>query len=264
VPKLKFDIECPNFDYAFDREAENMGPNERGQLPKELLFKIFRRGAAYDAKSTSKLGFLGKLYILLKSLNKRWILLVEDQDRGLTEGQFLSLKETIKKEGNTIEAARELISSGTFVLGGKELMDAYARLNNLSISPAYNFLVKNKNQNKSKILEYTSQMEYICRFLSFYESKKKKWVMSIGVSMPEFLVLSYIYHGREVVSSQIYKEVYKYAYNSSSTQIKLAFGSLQRKGFVEKIGVKKGVKIRITAAGSDMVNEIISKYAVNC
>lgn len=241
-----------------------MGPAEKSQLPKEILFKLFRRGATYDAKSTSKVGFLAKLYVLLKSLNKRWILLVEDQDRGMTEGEFLALKASLRRGENTIEAAGMLISSGTFVLGGKELMDAFGRLNNLSISPAYNFLVKNKNHKNTKIGEYKAQMEYICRFLSFYESKKKKWVMSIGVSMPEFLVLTYIYHGREVVSAQIHKEVYKYAYNSSSTQIKLAFGSLQRKGLVEKIGLNKGCKIKITAKGTDMVNTIISQYAVNC
>jgi len=202
---LRFNIECENFDLYFEKMVSNMGPADKGQLPRDLLFKIFQRGFAYDAKSTNKLGFLAKLYILLKSLNKRWILIVEDENNGLTEGQFLSLKATLKKEGNTVEVANEFISSGTFVLGGKELMDAYGRLNSLSISPAYNFLVKNKNQNKGKIVEYRAQMEYIARFLSFYESNKKRWVMSTGVSMPEFLILTFIYHGREVVSSQIYK-----------------------------------------------------------
>lgn len=264
MPKLRFDIECDNFDLLFAKLAENMGPLEKSQLPKELMFKMFRRGAIYDAKSSNKLGIAGKMYVLLKSLNKRWILLVEDDKDGMTEGEFLAWKASLKKGGNTIEEAGKLISRGEFALGGKELMDTYGRLNSLSISPAFNFLVKNKNQKNTKIGEYKSQMEYLCRFLSFYESQKKKWVMSIGVSMPEFLVLIFIYHGREVVSAQIHKEVYKYAYNSSSTQIKLAFGSLQRKGLVEKIGLNKGCKIKITAKGADMVNTIISQHAVNC
>jgi len=241
-----------------------MGPLEKSQLPKELMFKMFRRGAVYDAKSSNKLGLAGKLYVMLKSLNKRWILMVEDEKLGLSEGEFLAWKTGLKKEGNTIEEAGKLVSRGEFVLAGKELMDTYGRLNFLSVSPAFNFLVKNKNQKNSKIAEYKMQMEYLCRFLCFYEANKKRWVMNIGVSMPEFLVLIFIYHGGEVVSSQIHKEVYKYAYNSSSTQIKLAFGSLQRKGLVDKIGRSKGVKIRITPLGTAMVNDIISKYAVNC
>ena len=240
-----------------------MGPLEKSQLPKELMFKMFRRGAVYDAKSSNKLGIAGKMYVLVKSLNKRWIFLVEDDKEGMTEGEFLAWKASLKKGGNTVEEGGKLISRGEFALGSKELMDTYGRLNNLSVSSAYTFLVRNKNQNKSKTAEYKSQMEYLCRFLSFYEAQKKKWVMSIGVSMPEFLVLIFIYHGREVVSSQIHKEVYKYAYNSSTTQIKLAFGSLQRKGLIEKIGRSKGVKIRITGLGSSMVNDIVSKYAVN-
>jgi hypothetical protein len=264
VPKLRFDIENDNFDLLFAKLAENMGPLEKSQLPKELMFKMFRRGAVYDAKSSNKLGLAGKMYVLLKALNKRWILMVEDEKEGMTEGEFLAWKASLKKGGNTVEEAGKLISHGDFCLAGKELMDTYGRMNSLSVSPAYNFLIQNKNQKNTKIGEYKTQMEYICRFLSFYESQKKKWVMSIGIGMPEFLVLIFLYHGREMVSSQIYKEVYKYAYNASGTQIRLAFGSLQRKGLVDKIGRSKGVKLRITALGIAMANDIISKYAVNC
>jgi hypothetical protein len=241
-----------------------MGPLEKSQLPKELMFKMFRRGAVYDAKSSNKLGLAGKLYVLLKSLNKRWILMVEDEKEGMTEGEFLAWKTALKKGGNTVEEGGKLISRGEFVLAGKELMDTYGRLNSLSVSPAFNFLIRNKNQKNSKIAEYKAQMEYLCRFLCFYESNKKKWVMNIGIGMPEFLVLIFIYHGKETVSSQIYKEVYKYAYNASGTQIRLAFGSLQRKGLVDKTGRSKGAKLRITPLGISMVNDIISKYAVNC
>lgn len=264
MAKLKFDISCPNFDSYFSKSIENIGEQEKSSLPKELLFKLFRRGGIYDATSTNKLTFIAKLFILFKCLKKRWYIVVEDEENGMSVEQFWAFRKALGKRNYDLNNAGELISTGIFVLASKELAETYGHLNNLSVSNAYNFLVKTKNTEVSKFTEYRQRMDYITNLFSFYESQKKTWVMATGLSIPEFLVLTYIYSRGEVVSAQLHKTIYKYAYNSSSTQIKLAFGTLQRKGMVEKIGVNKAVKLKITAAGIEIIDHIFRKYALNC
>ncbi len=262
MAKLKFDISCPNFDSYFSKSIESIGDQERASLPKELAFKLWRKGGIVDATSSNKLGFLAKVFVLWKVLKKRWVIIFEDE-AGMNEEQYFQFKANLKKREYGMVPSEDLVSTGSFVLGSKELFETFSRLNFLSVGPAYSFLVKTKNTEVSKSIEYTQQMTYLFRMLSWYESKKKRWVMDTGLSMPEYLVLIFIYERGDVVSSQIHKEIYKYAYNSSSTQIKLAFGTLQRKGMLEKYGVKKGVNIRITALGIDILHRIADKYIIN-
>lgn len=264
MSKLQFDILCENFDHFFAKEASIMSPNQKESLPPELVYKIFKRGHTYDNKATTKLSFIAKLFILFKASRKRWIIIVEDEVNGMSEEQYFEYKRLHGRNEVNVDLAEPLVSQGIFVLGCKELVDSYAKLNMVSISGVYNYLVKSKNKDYTKPDEWIAQMNYVARFLSNYESNRKTIAMQTRLNMSEFMVLLNIYHGKSVLSASIWKDVYRYSFNSSKTLIKVAFGTLQSKGYIEKIGVNKGANIQITALGKDVINDIMSKYVVNC
>lgn len=261
---LKFDVENENFSYFFLEQATKMSESQKELLPKELLYKIFTKGHRVNTKSSNKLSFLSKLFVLIRSLNKRWTLMIEDDEKGMTEAEYFEYKEKTKKRNYTSEVAGTFISEGNFVLANSELFNAFHRLNHLSISPAYNYLQKVKNKNYLKPDEYIRNMNYINRFISHYESQRKKIVLETGLTMAEWLVLTHLYSGTEMLGSFIYKEKFRYSYNSSSTKIKVAFGTLQNKGYIVKHGTKSGARLQITPLGKDKINGIMAKYVVNC
>lgn len=264
MPKLQFDIECVNFEHFFEAQASGMTEGQREQLPKELLYKIFTKGFRVNTKMSGKLSFIAKLFVLFKALRKRWIIIVEDDANGMTEEEYFKFKDLTAKRNYGQDNANELISTGTFVLGCTELVNTYSRLNNLSNSAAYNYLTKGKNKDYTKPEEYIRNQNYICRFVNHYDSQKKKIVMETGLTMAEWITLTYLYDGTERLGSFLYKEKFKYSYNSSSTKIKVSFGTLQSKGLITKHGTGKGCKLQITALGKEKTNSILQKYVVNC
>ena len=261
--KTRFDVDCDNLSLYFADEIEKISPQSKSELPKDISFKLFRGGGKFNSNSTSKLGFLAKLYVLWKALNKRWWIVIEDEDRGMTPGQFMELRKAYRNRDYGVEKANTLVMSGTFVMADKELSQCFAYLNRLSTSPAYNYLIKGKNKATCPAAEWSKQMAYICSFLVAYEKNKKSWVSTYNVSIPEWLVLIYLYNGNEIVGSPIYKEVFKRAYQSSPTKLRNCFSTLQNKKLIQKTGTGKGAKISITALGKDTVDSILTKYALN-
>lgn len=264
MPKLQFDIDCTNFQYFFEAQAAGITESQRELLPKELLYKLFTKGFRVNTKMSGKLGFLAKLFILFKALKKRWIIIVEDDENGMTEEEYFKFKKLTSKRDYGQDNANELLSHGTFVLGCTELVNTYSRLNHLSNSPAYNYLSKAKNKDYTKPDEYLRNQAYVCRFINHYDSQKKKIVMETGLTMAEWITLTYLYDGLEKLGKVLYTEKFKYSYNSSSTKIKVSFGTLQSKGFITKHGTGKGCKLQITALGKEKVNAVLQKYVVNC
>lgn len=261
---LKFNIENVNFEHFFLEQATRMSEHQKELLPKELLYKIFVKGFRIDTKSTSKLSFVAKLYVLVRSLNKRWVLMIEDDEKGLNTEDFFKYKEQTKKRNYTSDSATNLISEGEFVLGDSELFDTFDKLNRLSTSPAYNYLMKVKTKNYLKPDEYKRNMKFIANWLNNYESKRKTLVLQSGITMAEWITLTYLYDGEEKTGRVLYTDKFKYSYNTSATKIKLSFGSLQSKGFITKYGNGQGCKLQITALGRQKANSIIEKYVVNC
>jgi hypothetical protein len=231
---------------------------------KDISFKLFRGGGKVNATNTSKLNIIYKIYILWKCLRKRWWLIFEDEENGMSTEEFIKLKEYEKKRDYSTERATSLISSGTFVLASKELATNFSYLNYLSNSAAYNFVVKNKNNPTNKADEWNKRMKYLAKVFRWYESNKKVWVSEYGISIPEWYVLLYLYDGNEVLGSPIHKEFYRRTYQSSPTKIKRCFGVLQSKKLIEKTGEARGAKLRITGLGIDTVNRILTKYAIDC
>lgn len=261
--KTKTDISAENFDLFFSREFENISPQAKDGLPKDLSFKLFRKGGEFNSKSTSKLGFIEKLFVLWKCLNKRWWIVIEDEHKGISADQFVALKNAPKIRDYTIEQSEELIASGTFILASNELCNTFSYLNHLGASGAYNYLIKAKNSPKNKVTEAQKEKSWVANFLANYDGQKKNIVANTGLTIPEFYVLLCLYDGSEVASSSIYKEKFKRAYQSTPSKIKLAFGTLQHRGYITKYGVVKGVKLKITPLGKDVLNGIFDKYIFN-
>lgn len=262
--KTRFDLDCENFDYYFASIVPTLTPLQKEKLPRDITFKLFRKGGDFNTTSSSKLGFIAKLVILWKCLRKRIWIVVEDEENGLSVDQFLELREAEKKKDYSIERASGFIASATFITANKELGDTFAYLNLLSTSPAYNYLMKGKNKIPNKTKEWVDQMAYICRFLTCYEGNKKRVVSETGMTPPEWYILISIYHGKLVKSSSIWKETFRYSYQNSRGKMKAAFIPLQNKGYIEKDGAKSATHFRITPLGREIVNDILAKYALNC
>lgn len=262
MPKLQFDISSDNFMYFFEKEAALMTESQKELLPKELLFRLYAKGGRVNVKETAKMSFLAKVFVLFKALKKRVIIIVEDDAEGMTEEEFFKWKKLTSKQNYSSDNAGKLITEAKFVLGNKELCDAYHRLNGLSGSPAYNYLIASKNKDYTKPKRWLEGMNGIIRFLTDYEATRKKITLETGLTMADWLVLIHLYHGNLIPSAPIHKEHYKYSFNSSASKIKMAVSLLQQRGFVEKVGVSRLAKIRITALGKDRINDIMKKYVL--
>lgn len=261
--KSKWDVDCENFNFFFHKLSALMTEAQREVLPKDLYFKIFKRGGAYDTTSTNKLSFLAKCFILIKALRKRMVIMIEDDNEGMDEKTYFEYKELLSKRKYSTSNAGELIEDSVFVLGNRELFDTYSKLNDLSCSPAYNYLIKAKNPVPNKTTEHRAYMDYVAKFLVNYEANRKRIHMNSGLGITEWLTLLTMYHGNEVSGSVIYKNIYKHSFNSSATKIKVAFGTLEASGYIEKFGKSKGMKMRITPLGRNKCTEIMNKYVIN-
>jgi hypothetical protein len=264
MAKTRFEISCENFDLFFDHEMGKISPSAKAELPKDVGFKLFRGGGKLNTKSTSKLPLVAKLYILWKCLNKRFWIMVEDDDEGMSTGQFMELRKAYKKKDYSIDQVNVLKSYGEFVLSSGELADSMTYLNRLSGSGAYNYALKGKNSVKNRVTEDFKERAYLARFLTNYDSQKKNIISSTGLTVPEFYVLLSLYEGKEVPTSHLSKEKFKRAYQSTPSKIKLAFGTLQSKGLVVKNGVIKGATLQITSSGKELLNSMFEKYILNC
>lgn len=262
MPKLQYDISSDNFMYFFEKEAALMTESQKELLPKELLFRLYAKGGRVNVKETAKMGFLAKLFVLFKALKKRVIIIVEDDANGMDEEEYFKWKKLTSKQNYSQDNAGKLITEAQFVLGNKELCDTYHRLNGLSGSPAYTYLINSKNKDYTKPQKWLEGMSGIVRFLSQYEANRKKITLQTGLTMADWLVLIYLYHGNLVPSAPIHKEWYKYSFNSSASKIKTAVSLLQQRGYIEKEGVTMKAKVRITALGRDKVNEVMKKFVL--
>ena len=261
--KTLLDISAENFDYFFANEAKNISPIAKESLPRDIAYRLYKGGASFNPKYTSRLNFLQRIFVLWKCLKKRIYIVVEDEENGITEGEFLKLRQQLKQRDYGIDKASSFMPSATFVLANKELCDSFSYMNRLCISPAYNYLTKGKNRIKNPANEWSRQMKYIVRFLMEYDKNKKTWVAEYKLDIPEWYILISLYHGEEVKGSPIHQEIFRRAYQSSQSKLKRSFGTLQAKGLISKTGEGKGAKMRITPLGTDMVNNIVSKYALN-
>lgn len=262
--KTKIDIISENFDLIFEREIESLSQEAKESLPRDIMFKIFRKGGAFDSKSTSRLSFDEKMFVLWKAKKKRLGIWIEDEKVGLSVDQFVDLRQSDRQRDYGIEQAEGMVVPGVMVLAGKELADTFTYLNHLTTGSAYNYLIKGKNNTTHPITKNNREGSYIAKFLANYDGQKKNIVANTGLTIPEFYVLLTLFDGREVISSTIHKEKFRRAYQSTPSKIIRSFKTLQDKGFILKFGVAKGAKLQITPLGKDTISRIFDRYILNC
>lgn len=262
VNNEKYDVIHENFDGFFEQRARHLTEPQKNSLPRKLMVKLFRRGGRITTNMNSnKLTVLEKIFVLFKAFKSRWFIVVEDESGGGYEEWVEFKKQTKKKELSETNANRNILE-GHFFLANKELSDAFSYVNEICTSLAYGYLIGAKNS--KGIAQWRKERQYIARFIVNYEAQKKRITVNMGITLPEWYVLVYIYNDKEVQSSSLHKDIFKYSFGSSATQIKRAVVALQDKGMVVKTGKTKGSTIKITAQGSDYVNQIMSKYIINC
>lgn len=263
MSKTVFDLNCENFDHYFASQLPNLTPEAKDGLPRDIVFKLFRKGGDAKSKSTSKLSFLAKLYVLCRSLGKRWYLVIEDEERGLKLSQFNDIPRMLKERRVDMGNAEDFMLTGGYILADRELSDLFSYLNRLSSSKPYNYLVRAKNAPPNEITEENRATDYVTRFLMNYEGCKKDLVSQTGLNIPEFFVLMALYPGEETVGATLYNKVFKRSYQSSPAKIKVAFGTLQQRGYIRKWGISKGAKMQITPLGRECFRGILDKYLLN-
>lgn len=262
--KTLFDIESDNFELYFQKQLSGITDVGKQKLPPDVNAMLFKQGNKINETNVKKLGFVAKLFILWKALKKRVWVIVENDESGMTPEEFLELQKEVRKRDYGVPKAEGLNAHSIFITGNKELCNTFEYLNNLSASPAYNYLLKTKNFKSTKATTYLNEMNYIVRFIRHYEAHKKKWVSETGLSIPEFLILIYLYDKGEVNGAPIYRSYFKRAFQSSPAKIKTCFGLLQSKGLMVKHGRTSNSKMEITPMGRTLINSILNKYALNC
>lgn len=259
----KLDISSENFDLYFAQQAEGMTTSDKETIPNDLLFRLFNRGGALSLPKLSKMNFFSKMFMLWK-MRHRIFIVVEAKEGGMNHEQFIQMREYVKKRDASVDRAQDNKMTAAFVLGSKELCDTFAHLNRICGSGAYNYLMRVKNMPRNKTTENREHLNYIMRFICNFEGSKKKWVEEKKITIPEFLVLTYVYDKVEVLGSIMYKSIFRRAYQSSPNKIKAAFGTLQTKGYLRKTGEGRGAKLSITPLGVELMDSILDKYIINC
>jgi DNA-binding MarR family transcriptional regulator len=262
--KSLFDIESDNFELYFQNQLSAITDAGRQKLPADINAMLFKQAGKINESKVRKLGFIPKLFILWRALKKRVWIVVENEESGMSPEEFLELQKEVRRRDYGVPKTEGLKAQAMFITGNRELSNTFEYLNNLSASPAYNYLLKTKNFKSTKASTYLNEMNYIVRFIRHYEANKKKWVGETGLSIPEFLILIYLYDKGEINGAPIYRSYFRRAFQSSPAKIKSGFRLLQSKGLMVKHGQTSNSKMEITPMGRTLINSILNKYALNC
>lgn len=264
MEKLRLDIISENFDQYFEKICGTMGVNEKSQIPIPILSRLFYGKGKVNQKTMDRIGFLGKVFVLFKAIQKRIFIVVEgnDSEGAISVKDFVNFRSNVKEHEYGEDISRQMLTHAHFVVGGKELMDGIAYMNDVCTGPAYNYLTRLKNTRKESISTWKIQREYVVNFLLTFESNKKKWIKEYDISMHEFLVLMYIYTGKDFTGSEIYNKALVNAHYSGASKIREAISSLKNRRYLTKQGVTSGATFRITALGKHIIDQILDKYAI--
>lgn len=257
---MQFDIRSENFDLYFYRQVEGAPKEKRELLPKEMAAVLWTNNGAISKKSLHRFNIFHRLFILNKITGKDITITVSDPN-GVSLKEWDEFK---KKKDYSIGSGEQLYVDATFVLGNKETTDTLNYLNHLSHSPAYKYATRLKNDIPNKSVEYNKQMKYMACVFAGWEANKKSWQNEFNVNLSELYVLLALYTNGEMVGARIYQQMFRRTYHAGAGKIKAAFGTLQSKYMIERLGIKRIATLRITSLGIETVHQIIRKYGLNC
>lgn len=256
--KQKFGLRVENFDKFFALQAASFTPAQRSLLPPEVSAKLYRK----DGRVTTKvLNFFEQLYMLYAATGREAYIVVGDSENGLSVADFEKYKQQRKQRVFDEEQSEAYLSKGVTVLGTKDVMEYLSHLNTLGTSPIYNYCLKIKNAKTAKFPTLRKEFKYIVSFLSCYESNKRK-MFKMGIEMPDFLALLYLYDGTERSSTDCYSTVFRDTPLATRGMIIKAFRKLSISGHVITIGSPNKPKYRISPLGTSTMNDIIKKFVL--
>ena len=256
--KSDFQLNSENFEMYFMKQITGMSDAAKEALPKELSAYIMHPDGRFKLSKIPKLGFLAKLWMLWKCAKKRVWIVVENEESGLNLEEFLALRKGIRERDVGVQRAMDLQLTATFVTSDRELSNTFNYLARVSNSPAYNYLIKEKNFRQSNDMsEHEKRMRYIARILKEYEINKAKWMKSKGLRRTSIIAL---FHFFERGEAQV-KQAAISGFISGRT-LSNCLAPLCARGYIERVGIKKNGVYRITSEGASVVHYILNNYVI--
>ena len=246
-----------NFDLYFGAAIDELPKAQRADMPLNVYKSLYNRTGI---RQLDKIPFFRKWFVLSKTLNKKTFIIIEDNDNGLTPEQFFKFKEGEKnKKSNPFEDGDNI----SFCLGDRDLINWLCYLNIISQSPAYTYFLKLKNAHKNRFPSFQKEIHFLISMLLQYEGSKAKIAKEHNIGMPELYALYYLYGGEKKHYVHLYRTILKNAYGCSRRSMITAFKFLTDMKYVEKTeGRGAAITFRITALGTQVVNEIIKSYVI--
>jgi len=261
----KYDFVSDNFVNYFLAQIKGLTSSQKEKIPEVLRLKLYSKSdnEKFVVGRSNSLTIFQRLFILWRVMRKKIYIVIEDEDNGLSIEDFIKAKEW--GEGRTVNEDRAgwLISQGHFVLGNKDLCEAFHYMQMISVSSAYKYLLTLKNLKPTKYHNYKVETDYIHSLIMNYESRKKLISRNAGVTVPEWYVLLYFSDGKEKGASSIYTGQYFNSHNASRMQLLNAIKSMVDRGFLTKYGKTFKATYIISPYGLDKLYEITSKYVIS-
>lgn len=255
----RIDLQNEAFDLYFADAARNLTQRQREVLPSTVYRGLFVKNQTYKISSIS---FFRKLYILLRALNKRFFLVIEDEENGLSTDAFIKLKEAEKNKEIIEDTPFEQSLGFSFCLADKDLVDWLSYINGLCNAPAYSYSLKLKNENLKQFPKYKEQVRYLGKMFLSYEKNKIKIQKDMRVTMAEFYLLLHLYDGEKKPLTSFYNGAFKDTPGCSRRTITDALRKMLFEKSIERFNSCRYAEYKITPYGTQMINEIMKKYMI--
>lgn len=256
----KIQLQNEAFDLYFAAAASNLSQRQRESLPLTIYRGLFLKNQNFKVSSLS---FMRKLYILLKALNKRFFLVIEDQENGISPDNFMAFVQAEKARELMPDSPWENSVNYSFCLADKSLVEWLSYLGGICDSPAYKYSLKLKNENLKQFPKFKEEITYLTKLLVRFETKKRAIERDRGITMSELYLLLYLYDGGKKKLPSFYNDVFKYTIGCSRRTMTDALRKMLFEKSVEKFGGFRTSEYRITPYGAQMVNEIIKSHIVS-
>lgn len=263
VETSKLDFFNENFEEYFMKKVNSMSPNQLAILPTELKNKLFNGNIV---RSSYKLKFSEKAYILSTVFNQDIILMVKDENEGIGPTEFGAAVAAQKGKIKNGQLLNNMPDKNMFILGNKELMDPIIYLNHVFCSHIYNLVslpvIREKSLAERQHIKRALEYKGIIEVFTHYESQKKLISREFKLDMPSWYALLY-FGTREKPGRAFYQDQFKFAYSSSRMNLYNALKRLVDNGYMMVRGKRNELKYSLTAKGLDTLNQIIDRVILN-
>lgn len=262
IQTRKWEIDNENFDHYLTELFKGMSDAQKSKLPIDLSIK-FDKGVK---QAISLLTFVQKLYVLSVAFGKDISLIIEDE-KGINEKTFTSIKKSEAGKKKTGELVDEFRTAGAFFLGNHDLMNWLEYANMVCATPMYKLMsgYKSEMKDRSRVQQRAKTTKEsvggILEMLVHYEGNKKRMATDYDISPGEWYALMFFYMG-ESIPTTFYDDKFLYSYLSNRRSLSVALTSLKRKGMLDTRGESRNIKYYITPKGREMLIKIMERIVL--